>query len=244
MSTARLAAVQIRASVLELLRYPSFSLPALLFPSAIFLVLARAYDQPADTRMAGFAAIAILGVVFFQFGVGIASERVSSWETFLRTLPVAPQLRIGTRVASGLVFAAAAAVVVVGVAAVDTPVSLEAARWPLLALALLAGAVPFGLFGIAIGYTVRPRAALPIANLLYLPLSYAGGLWVGPGHATGSSARVLDLIPTHAWAVVLWWTVGAVGLDGVALASLAAWTLLFGTVAVWAYRRDEGERFA
>jgi ABC-2 type transport system permease protein len=91
---------------------------------------------------------------------------------------------------------------------------------------------------------VRPRAALPIANLLYLPLSYAGGLWVGPGHATGSGARVLDLIPTHAWAVVLWWTVGAVGLDGVALASLAAWTLLFGAVAVWAYRRDEGERFA
>jgi ABC-2 type transport system permease protein len=243
-SAARLAGTQVRASVLELLRYPSFSLPALLFPSAIFLVLARAYDQPADTRMAGFAAVAILGVVFFQFGVGIAAERVSSWETFLRTLPVAPRLRIATRVASGLVFASAAAVVVVGVAAADTAVSLEPARWPLLAAALLVGAVPFGLLGIAIGYAVRPRAALPLANLLYLPLSYAGGLWVGPGHATGGAARILDLIPTHAWAVVLWWTVGAVRLDGVAVASLAVWALVFGAVAAWAYRRDEGERFS
>jgi ABC-2 type transport system permease protein len=243
-STARLAAVQIRASVLELMRYPSFSLPALLFPSAIFLVLARAYDQPADTRMAGFAAVAILGVVFFQFGVGIAAERVSSWETFLRTLPVAARLRVGTRVASGLVFASAAPLVVIGVASADTPVSLEPARWPLLAAALIVGAVPFGLFGIAIGYAVRPRAALPVANLLYLPLSYAGGLWVGPGHATGSAERVLDLIPTHAWAVLLWWTVGAVGFDAAAVASLALWALAFGAVAVRAYRRDEGERFS
>jgi ABC-2 type transport system permease protein len=74
--------------LLELVRYPSFSIPALLFPAAIFLVLARAYEQPPETRMAGFAAVAILGIVFFQFGVGIAAERVSPWESYVRTLPV------------------------------------------------------------------------------------------------------------------------------------------------------------
>ncbi len=239
-----LAVAQVRASVLELLRYPSFSIPALLFPSAIFLVLARAYDQPAETRMAGFAAVAILGVVFFQFGVGIASERVSSWEAYLRTLPVAPRARIAARVVTGLAFASASALVVVLVAVADTPVSLPPLRWLALVGALLLGGAPFGLLGIALGYLVRPRAALPVANLLYLPLSYAGGLWVGPGHATGSTSHALDLVPTHAWAVVLWWTVGAVGVDPAALVSLGAWAVGFGGLAVWAYRRDEGERFS
>jgi ABC-2 type transport system permease protein len=137
-----------------------------------------------------------------------------------------------------------AALTVVVVAVADTPVSIEVGRWFLFAAVLLIGAIPFGLFGTSIGYLARPRAALPIANLLYLPLSYAGGLWVGPGHATGGSARVLDAIPTHAWAVVLWWSVGAVRIDAVAIASLVLWTLLFAAVAVWAYRRDEGERFS
>lgn len=238
-----LAIAQVRASTVEMLRYPSFSIPALLFPSVIFLVMARAYAQPADTRLAGFAGVAILGVVFFQFGVGIAAERVSTWETYLRTLPVSPRLRIGARVCAAVVFAGVAAGTVMVVAVATTPASLPLPRWLLLVALLLVGAVPFGLLGIAIGYVVRPRAALPIANLLYLPLSYAGGLWAGPG-ATGGSSRVLDLVPTHAWATLLWWAVGSTSLDPVAVGLLASWTVLFGLLAVWAYRRDEGERFS
>lgn len=229
----------VKASSLELWRYPSFSLSALLFPPALFLAFAHAYRQPAETRMAGFAAVAILGVVFFQFGVGIASDRVSTWELYLRTLPISPRVRIAARVCSALVFAAAAAAVVIVVALGTTRAGLTPSRWAALCAVLLAGAVPFGFLGIALGYLVRPRAALPVANLLYLPLSYVGGLWAGPRDATGA----FDLVPTHAWGRLLWWAVGARGFDIVAVASLAGWGAAFGAIAVWAYQRDEGERF-
>jgi ABC-2 type transport system permease protein len=116
---------------------------------------------------------------------------------------------------------------------------LTPSRWAALCAVLLAGAVPFGFLGIALGYLVRPRAALPVANLLYLPLSYVGGLWAGPRDATGA----FDLVPTHAWGRLLWWAVGARGFDIVAVASLAGWGAAFGAIAVWAYQRDEGERF-
>ena len=233
----------IRAGVLELVRYPSFSLSALLFPSTLLLVFRRAYQEPADVRLAGFSAVAVLGVVFFQFGVGIASERVGAWDLYLRTLPAAPRDRIVARVCSALLFAAAAVVAVVVTACATTTVGLAPARWLALVGALLSGAIPFGLLGIAIGYLARPRAALPIANLLYLPLSYLGGLWLGPGRRAGSS-WLLDVVPTHAWARVLWPAVGAGGVDVAAPAFLAAWGVLFAALAVWGYRRDEGERFA
>ena len=229
----------VRAGALELWRYPSFSISALLFPPTLFLVFAHAYRQTAETRMAGFAAVAILGVVFFQFGVGIASDRVSTWELYLRTLPVAPGVRVAARVCSALVFAAAAAGAVVVVALASTAPSLSPTHWAEVCVVLLLGAVPFGLLGIAIGYVTRPRAALPVANLLYLPLSYVGGLWAGPRRA----AESLDVVPTHAWAQLLWWASGAARFDVVAGVLLVGWTLAFGAVAVWAYRRDEGERF-
>jgi len=232
-------AAHVKASSLELWRYPSFSVSALLFPPALFLAFAHAYRQPAETRLAGFAAVAILGVVFFQFGVGIASDRVSTWELYLRTLPVAPRVRIAARVCSALVFAAAAAAVVVAVALGSTEASLSPARWAALCAVLLAGAVPFGFLGIALGYLVRPRAALPVANLLYLPLSYAGGLWAGPRAA----AHAFDVVPTHAWGGLLWWAVGARGFDALPAGALAGWGVVFSAIAVWAYQRDEGERF-
>jgi len=239
-----LATAQVRASVLELLRYPSFSLSALLFPSVLFLIFVRAYPQPANTRMAGFAAIAVLGVLFFQFGVGIAADRVSSWEAYLRTLPAGPRLRFAARICAALVFAGTAATVVAVVAAATTPVGMPVTRWLALIVALTLGAVPFGLLGIAIGYLVRPRAALPIANLLYLPLSYVGGLWAGPTARLGRHDAWLDLVPTHAWASSLWSAVGATSFDPAAPALLAVWTVVIGGVAVRAYRRDEGERFS
>lgn len=239
----RLLAVHVRAAALELLRYPSFSLSALLFPATLFLVFRHAYAQPADARMAGFAAVAVLGVVFFQFGVGIASERASGWEVFVRTLPLEPRVRIGARVCSALLFGTAAAGGVVAVAAVTTPVGLPPVRWLALAAALLLGGVPFGLLGIAIGYAVRPRAALPLANLLYLPLSFAGGLWAGPQHPF-AGARALELMPTHAWARLLWASVGAGNFEAVSVGLLGAWAVVFGVAAVAVYRRDEGERFA
>lgn len=239
----RLVAAYGRTTTVELLRYPSFSVPALAFPASLFLVFARATASTPAARLAGFAAIAVLGVVFFQFGVGIAAERVTSWETYLRTLPVAPRLRIVARVCSGLVFAVSAASVLIAFASATTPVSLPVSRWPTLVAALVLGAIPFGLLGIALGYLVPPKAALPVANLLYLPLSYAGGLWMGPRHATGGASAVLDLVPTHGWATLLWTSVGAASFDAPAAASLVAWGGLFGLLAVWAYRRDEGQRY-
>lgn len=239
-----LAGAYARATTLELVRYPSFSVPALAFPAALFLVFSRSSSAAPVARLAGFAAIAVLGVVFFQFGVGIASERVSTWELYLRVLPVPPRARVAGRVCSALVFATAAATVVGVVAVGTTTVALPAWRWLALGGALLAGAIPFGLLGIALGYLLRPRAALPVANLLYLPLSYAGGLWGGPGGAPGGAGRTLDLIPTHAWAATLWAAVGVGRIDGAAIGSLALWTAALAALAAWAYARDEGERFS
>jgi ABC-2 type transport system permease protein len=234
----RLLAAQVRATALELLRYPAYSVPTLIFPATLYLVVAGRTGGDPAVRAAGFAAIAVLGVAFFQFGVGIANDRTRHWERYLRTLPASPFARIGGRVLSALGFAAASVAAVLLVA-IGTGAPVPAARLPALVGALLLGAVPFALLGIALGYAVRPKAALPLANLLFLPLAYAGGLWGGPKHAP----PVPVAVPTRAWAELLWSAVGRRAFAGGATAALAAWTLVFGAAAVWCYRRDEGERF-
>jgi ABC-2 type transport system permease protein len=235
----------VRTAILELVRYPAYSAPTLAFPTLLFLLVGSSKDTTSDAEqaLAGFSALAVLGVALFQFGVGIAADRASPWESFLRTLPVAVHMRLVARVLSALPFAAAAAAGVGIAALLTTPIASSSSEWAGFAVALLAGGVPFALGGIALGYWVRPRAALPVANVLFLPLSYAGALWGGPRSLPAGLERVSSLTPTRQWSN---WLVRSLAGDfwhPRAIGALAAYGAIFGGLAAWGYLRDEGERF-
>jgi len=240
----RLVLVHATAMTRELVRYPAYLVPTLLFPTVFFLFFAAPHPgRDATIRMAGFAGFAAIGVAFFQFGVGIAVERGSPWETYLRTLPVGVAARLGARLLSAAVFAVAAAALVIATAIVVTDASLEEGRWLLLVVALVCGTVPFGLLGVALGYLAPPRAALPIANLLYLVLAYAGGLWMRPAELPDTVQSLSPLLPTRALADLLGNVVYGNAFAPRPWARLAAFSAVFAALAAAAYRRDEGARY-
>jgi ABC-2 type transport system permease protein len=242
----KLAIVHFRALTLELVRYPAFIVPTLLFPVLLLLFfgVSRAHGpQQANLIFASYAAFAVLGVAFFEFGVGIAEDRKSPWEAYLRTLPVPAHVRFAARILSALAIGAASVALVVIFAVVLMPVHLGVADWLRLLAALFVGAVPFGLAGIALGYLASPRAALAIANVVFLPLAYAGALWVPPQDLPDLVQDISPYLPTRQWAEALWspalgspWRFGP-------LMYLLISTMLLGAIAYWGYRRDEGQRF-
>lgn len=244
MKPVRLALLHARVSTLELLRYPTFSVPTLALPAVFFAFfgLPRAAGR-AEVLLGSFAAYAVLSVAFFQFGVGIATDRARPWEGFVRTLPVGAVSRLWGRVLSAGVFAAASLIVVTAVAVPTTHPRLAATDWFRLVLALVAGGVPFTLLGIALGYWLPPKGALPAANILYLGLSYVGGLWTGPTGLPHGVEQAGRLLPTRQWGEVLWeaatgsrWQLGH-------WLVLLGYTAGFGVLAALGYRRDEGQRY-
>ena len=234
-----------RAEVVQLLRYPAYALPTLAFPGILMLLFGLQLEGPdADRLLAGVLATAVFGVAFFQFGVGIAASRESPWEQYARTLPVRPGSRLAARVIAALGFALAAALVVMLVGGAAVGVRLEPVRYLWLVAALIVGGIPFALFGIALGYWLRPRAALPVANLLFLPLAIGGSLWGKPDDPPPELDRASLVLPTRSWMEILDpITAGASTIPLRHVAALAGWSVVFGLLAVWAYRRDEGERY-
>ena len=233
-----------QAMTRELLRYPAYVVPTLLFPTVFFLFFVAPSPGPyATIEMAAFAGFAAIGVAFFQFGVGIAVDRTSAWETYLRTLPVSVAARLGARVLSAAGFAAAAAAVVLAAALITTDAALDARQWIELGVALLLGTIPFALLGIALGYWAPPRGALPIANLLYLGLSYAGGLWIRPSELPGVVGRVSPYLPTRALADLLGNVVYADAFAPGPWLALTGFGAVFAVLAAVGYRRDEGKRY-
>jgi ABC-2 type transport system permease protein len=240
----RLVLVHARVQVVELVRFPGFSVATLAFPALLFALfgLPRASREP-NLILASYAAFAVLGVGFFQFGVSGALERATPWHAWLRTLPAPPWTRIAARVLAALVFAVSSVLVVAAVALTTTRASLPASAWLRLAIALLAGALPFAVLGLAIAYWASPKSALPLANVLYMLLAYAGGLWTGPTDLPATIRTVSPWTPTRQWGDILWPAVAGTPWRASHWLVLGAYTVAFAALAAWGFRRDELQRF-
>jgi ABC-2 type transport system permease protein len=109
---------------------------------------------------------------------------------------------------------------------------------------LLAGSVPFIGLGFAIGYVAGPHSAPAVANLVYLPMAFASGLFVPPNQLPGFVQAFAPYLPTYHYGQLVWGTFGASSQPlGVTIAWLAGYTGLFFALALRAYRGDEQRKF-
>jgi ABC-2 type transport system permease protein len=83
-----------------------------------------------------------------------------------------------------------------------------------------------------------------VAQVLFFPLAFGGGLMTAPGSAPGFVEDLAPYLPTGASVRLMWAAVGDYPLQIGSVLSLIAWIVMLGGVALWAYRRDEGRRFS
>jgi len=251
MTAATITRAHFKDQMLQHLRAPGYLIPTLAMPALFFFLFQGEGESTVGNTftMASYAMWAILAVAFFQFGVGIASERSTPWERFLRTLPLPPLLRLAGRLLAAMVFAILSAAIVVAVAYLTTPISVDADRWIPLTTALLVGGVTMAFAGIAIGYWFSAKAAQPVATMAWLLLAYLGGLWAAPNNLPAWTENISPFLPTRLWGEITWPAVLGDTTTTPTTASLtdwlglAAYAILFAALAVWGYRRDEGTKY-
>lgn len=231
----------------QLLRSPGYLVPTLVFPAMLFsffgLTAANQSPLAAPTILASWSVYAVLGVAFYQFGVGFAQAREMHWSTYLRTLPAGPAPQIVAQLAVAVIFAVLATGLLWALAFATTPVSYDGWQALRLVLALVLGSIPFAGLGIAIGYTVNARAAVPVANLIYLPMAFAGGLWWPPHMLPAAVQQVSPYLPTRMFGEISWAAVDGRATPLAAAGGLAAYGVLFLGFAAWRHRREERRRF-
>jgi len=233
--------------VLEMIRQPSFLAATTGFPMTFYFIFGvpeAQSMQPANFLLASFCSFTVLGVLFVQFGNGLAQERESMWSMYLRTLPLtAWQMFLG-RVLANFALAAFAVIGVGCVGVFFTPVHLEPAAWVWLVVGLVGGAIPFLCMGWVLGFFTSSKTALPLGNLVYLPLSYAGGLWIPPELLPEKVRPISEYLLTRHYGEVVWAVARGESWRLENWLWILGYTVLFGALAVWGFRRDHMERFS
>jgi len=128
-------------------------------------------------------------------------------------------------------------------AAFSTPLAVPPGNWPRIFLALAAGGAMMGMLGTALAYLVTPKAALPLANLIYLPLAFMGGMWMPPQMLPQVVQKISPYLPSRQWMELVWPAMSGAGWKPANWLALAGFTAAFALLAVWAQRRDNNIRF-
>jgi len=243
-----LALVHARYQLLEIIRIPVAVVGSAFFPAAamLFFVVPFAGDDPAGATYATAAMVtfAVMSANIFQYGVGVAEDRDQPWNPYTRTLPAGPAPRLAGRILAGLVLTYVSMIPVVVIAAVATEARVGALQFLLGLGAVAVISVPFTLLGLTIGYSLPSKAAIVVAQVIFFPLAFGGGLLSGPDDAPGFIKAIAPYLPTRGAVELLWAAVTDFRPDTRALVMLGVWVLVLAALAGWAYRRDEGRRFS
>jgi ABC-2 type transport system permease protein len=242
-----LALTHARFHLLETLRVPIAVIGSTFFPAAsmlFFVVPFAGHDPVAATyATASMVTFAVMTSNLFGYGVGVADDRAQPWDPYTRTLPAGPGPRFVGRIIAGLVMTVLSLVPVVVIAAVLTKATTTPLGLLLGAGAAVVAAVPFTLMGLSIGYGMPMKAALVVAQVIFFPLAFLGGLLSSPADAPGFVRAVAPYLPTRGAVELMWAAVGDFRPSAISMIMLGVWTVVMAVLASWAYRRDEGRRF-
>lgn len=245
----QMTALHTRYQFTETIRVPIAVVGTMFFPVLGVLFFVVPQEEIAGDPVAATAAAAQLGlfavisVCLFTFGAGVAEDRATPWDPYLRTLPVGPGPRIAGRLLNGLLFALLGLAPVVVLAALATEATVTPAQAVLGLAALVAAATPFLGMGLAIGYLLPVKAAVPIAQVVLFPMAFAGGLFLPPETFPAWLDAFSRALPSRAGRDLVVGALTSVDVPLTAVAVLVAWGVGAIALAAWAYRRDEGRRF-
>ncbi|TYB51481.1 ABC transporter permease [Nonomuraea sp. PA05] len=233
----------LRLELVRGLRNPMGLVMTTFFPLGIYLVFTRVLsvtppgvDDFEAYAMVSMATYGAMGSALF-IGGAIALERSKGWLAQLAITPLPAHGYVTAKLVSGAIMVLPSIVVVLAGGALLSGVRLPLETWPLLAVLIWAGVLPFAALGTAFGYAIRGQGANLAMMIVYFLLTVLGGLWLPVESMPAGMRTVAEYSPAYAAGSLGWRTLDGLAPAGTSLAVLAAWTALFAALALWRYRR-------
>jgi ABC-2 type transport system permease protein len=244
MSNAAIYAREFLAEFRKARRMPEFVLPTLLLPLGFYVLFAMALaPAEADGRqlplLATFGVYGALSPAIFGFGVGLAQERHQGLLDLKRVSPMPAGAILAAKLAICLCFSFAIALALHALARCAGVTLPFDQRIELIALQTVS-VLPFACIGILLGLLLRDQAATAMANVVFFLLAILGGLWMPIALFPNWLQQLALLLPSYHAGELALHAAGVGGRHGMALHAVLALvqTLLLGTAALWAWRRQ------
>jgi ABC-2 type transport system permease protein len=183
------------------------------WPVAAYLLFSTVFGSAADGSqglspsveiMVAMAAFGAMGGVLMASGPRLATDRQVGWLRQLRLTPLSPARILGVRVVSAMSLSLPAICLTFLTAALFKDVTLPLWEWPVLALLIAAGCLPFAAMGIVVGSIADGDGAQGLTMVLYLVLAALGGLWMPVQILPAPMQTIAKTLPSYHLAQLGW----------------------------------------
>ncbi|HEX2060591.1 MAG TPA: ABC transporter permease [Thermoanaerobaculia bacterium] len=244
--------LEIKYEFLKALRMPQYSLPTILFPVVFYFFFGVMFGQRdvkdvkmAEYLIATYGAFGVIGSALFGFGVSVAIERGQGWLEAKRTTPMPIAAYFVAKLAMAMIFSAIIVLLLFATGIGFGGVVLTFAEGAALLAILVAGSITFCALGLALGFLLGPNSAAPVVNLVYLPMAILSGLWVPIWFLPKAIQQLAYWLPPYHFSQLALHVTGGSRGESVWMhtGAMIAAALVFGAIAYFGYRRDEGKMY-
>ena len=217
---------------------------SLIFPVVLFLLIGGPSRNKIITGDITYARFYLAGMIGFGTlaavlagGARIAMERQIGWNRQLRLTPLTPRAYLRTKLLTSYLLAVISMLLLTATA-LALGVDLTLHDWLTTVGLVLIALVPFAALGILLGHVIRGDSMSPVIGGGLSLLVALGGGYFPVGGGDGFMHYFVRVIPSF-WLIQAGKTgVGGESWTAEAWIVVAAWAVVLGAGAVWAYRRD------
>jgi ABC-2 type transport system permease protein len=247
--TLRIFLREARYEFLRLLRTRSFSLSVIGFPVVFYLFIGLIMNRGehigsvpvAKYMLAGYSVFGMVGAALFGIGVGLSSELAAGWLELKRASPMPPVAYLLAKCCSAIVFGILIVSILTAMGITIGHVSITLPEYARTIALTIVGVLPFACMGLALALLVPFSSAPGITNMIYLPMSFCGGLWVPIMLLPHFLQRFASFLPTYHLGQLMLRTFGyaSAGTTISHWFSLLGFAMIMLGIAVIAFRRLE-----
>jgi ABC-2 type transport system permease protein len=211
------------------------------YPVALYLIIGKQGKATLNGvdfsvyYMLAMATFGSLGTSLNNTAIRIAQERKEGWTRQLRLTALPGEGYVVAKVLTAGVMALPSIGLVFLVGGLFNSVHLGAAGWVVSAVTIWIGALIFAALAVAIGYSLPNDTVQLVTMIVYLGMSFLGGLWFTVSGALGDFAKAL---PTYQENEVSRNVIAHHPVSAVSYLVLAIWLVAAASLAGWLFRRD------
>ena len=217
----------------------------LVMPAVFFLLFGTNAKTRHETVGGGnvtgyiLVSMAVYGAMLATTSGGamVSIERAAGWSRQLRLTPLKPVAYIAVKLVLAMIIGLVSVAVAFAVGSVSGA-KLPAHAWIECGLLAWVCALVFAAFGLFMGYLLPSENVMQILGPVLAVLSFAGGLFAPLDTFGHTFATIAKFTPVYGVGELARHPLTHDGNLWLAVANVAAWTLIFSVGAMWRFRRD------
>lgn len=233
----------LRFEIVRTLRNVRFLVMLLAFPVLLYLIYARQSGTSQGLTVATLLLVSLavysgMGSAMFASGPQLARERQSGWMRQLRISPITTTGWFAAKLVQAILMVIPGLALLAALALTYGHVHLAPGRLGVLAVVLVAGAIPFCALGLVIGLVFDGQTAQVAQMITLLVLAFLGGIFIQWSSLPHGIQLIGKALPSYHLAQLGWNAAAGHALGITHIAVLAGWAAALAVIAAWRWRQD------